>query len=221
MKKAIALKDLPGWYEGRQLRERIMLLVCLLVVLFFLWDALVMSPIAVRKKQALSQLGHLKIEMTDLQTRQQLVEMRKDFDPDRENRERLQALRQQLLAAQQQLEENIDNLISPQDMVQLLREMLLQQQQLKLVKLENLPVQELRVGDAATDEPLGPVLYRHRLELVFSGKYLATLRYLQALEKLPRKLVWDELEIETEQYPTAKVRLSVYTMSLNKGWIGG
>lgn len=221
MKKLGSLKNVLSWYEGRQLRERIMLLACLLVVLFFLWDSLLMSSLTMQKKQAQKQVGSLQIEIAELQTRQQLVEMRKEFDPDRENRQRLKTLQQQLLASQQQLEEKIDTLISPRDMVQLLRQLLLEQRQLKLVQLENLPVEELQIGAAPADEQVGPVLYRHRLNVVFSGDYLATLRYLQALEKLPRKLVWDELEIETEQYPTAKVRLSVYTMSLSKGWIGG
>lgn len=221
MKKAAPLKNLQGWYEGRQLRERIMLLVCLLVVLFFVWDTLLMSPLALRKKQALKQVGGLQIEVAELQTRQQLVEMRKDFDPDQENRARLEALQQQLLASQCRLEENIDNLVSPQDMVHLLRDLLVEQRQLQLIRLENLPVEKLQIDAVTADEQMGPVLYRHRLELVFSGDYLATLRYLQALEKLPRKLIWDELEIETEQYPSARVRLSVFTMSLNKGWIGG
>jgi len=94
-----------------------------------------------------------------------------------------------------------------------------------LLNLENQPAEVLQIAAAATEagaaEQLSPVLYRHRLQLEFAGDYLATLAYLKKLENLPRKLVWENLEIETQQYPQARVRLSVYTLSLNKGWIGG
>ncbi|NOY12604.1 MAG: type 4a pilus biogenesis protein PilO [Deltaproteobacteria bacterium] len=221
MKALHSLQSLIHRYESRPLRERILLLVCLLVVLFFLWDTAVMNPLDLRKKRDRKQSNELRIELTELTTRQTLVEAHKDFDPDRENRRKLARLQSEVADIQRQLEANVVNLVSPQEMPELLKDLLTQQQKLQLLSLENLPAEALQINERATEDPLSPVLYRHRLRLEFVGDYLAILAYLNKLEELPRGMVWEKLEIETQVYPQARVRLQVYTLSLNRGWIGG
>lgn len=216
-----SLQDLPVRYEARPLRERILLLVCLVVVLFFVWDSLVMSSIDLRQKKAQSQSTQLRGELTELAARQQVIEARKDFDPDLENRQQLSQLKTAIDSTLQKLEASVGNLISPQEMAALLKELLVNQQNLKLIRLENRPAEALQINQALAEESFGPVLYRHRLVLEFSGGYLATLEYLKKLEELPRQMVWEELKIETQDYPQARVSLQVYTLSLSKGWIGG
>lgn len=221
MRMPASIQSLTQWYQLRPLRERVLLLFCLLVVLFFVWDSLVMNPISLRKKNLRSQVGQLQAELTELAGREQLVLVRKDYDPDRENRLQLERLQAELAKNQRQLEESVVNLISPQEMSVLLKDLLVRQKQLRLLSLENLPAEALQVGEQVAEQQFAPALYRHRLRLEFSGDYLATLAYLKKIEDLPRRMVWEEVEIETQEYPQAKVRLQVYTLSLTKGWIGG
>ena len=56
--------------------------------------------------------------------------------------------------------------------------------------------------------------------LVFTGSYLDTLRYIQALEALPWRLFWDELDIHTEDYPKARVRMVISTLGLDAALLG-
>ena len=63
-------------------------------------------------------------------------------------------------------------------------------------------------------------LHRHGFALEFSGGYLATLNYLQALERLPWRFFWDSVDYEVMQYPRSIVRLKLYTLSLSEDWIG-
>lgn len=221
MKIPASLQSLTQWYEQRPLRERALLLVCLLIALFFLWDSLVMSPISLRKKNLRSKTSQLQTELTELASREQSVQARKDFDPDQENRQLLEQLRSEAAKNQRQLEERVVNLISPQEMPELLKDLLVRQKKLQLLSLENLTAEAVQVNEQVAETQLTPVLYRHRLRMEFSGDYLATLAYLKKIEALPRRMVWEEVEIETQEYPQAKVRLQVYTLSLNKGWIGG
>lgn len=221
MKMSGSLQNLVSWYEARPMRERILLLICLLVVLFFVWDAMVMNNLDRRKKSAQKRASQATVELVELAARQRVIEARKDFDPDQENRKQLQQLQIEVAKIQTQMEESVANLISPQEMPGLLKELLVQQQKLKLISLENQPAESLQISAAVAEEQSAPVLYRHRLQLEFSGSYLATLAYLKKLENLPRQMVWEALEIETQQYPQARVRLQVYTLSLSKGWIGG
>ena len=149
------------------------------------------------------------------------VEARRANDPDKANRERGVALEQEIATLNQTLQTNIVTLVPPREMSGFLKDLLTQQKKLKLIALENLPPEELKFGNNENGETVQPKLYRHRLRLEFSGDYLTLLKYLQQLEDLPRSLVWEEVEVETEAYPRARVRLQVYTLSLTEGWIGG
>jgi len=221
MKNNSSPTTLVGWYQQRPLRERTMLFVCLLVVLFFIWQLLVLQPIDNRRKLVQTQVNQVQANLGDLATREQIVEAMRNVDPDQENRRRLQVLQTELDKLRAQLAGEIVNLVSPQEMPELLKELLKRQNKLHLISLENLPAEELKLNQDAAENKLTSGLYRHRLRMEFAGDYLSTLKYLHSLEQLPRTMVWDELEIETLEYPQAKVRLEVFTLSLNEGWIGG
>jgi len=210
-----------SWYDERPKRERIVLLVCVVIVLVFLLNLLVLEPNSLQRKRAHSEVSQLQVDIADLMVRSAEVEARRADDPDKANRERGAALEQEIATLNQKLQTNIVTLVPPQEMSGFLKDLLTQQKKLKLISLENLPPEELKIGDNENDKTVQPKLYRHRLRLEFSGDYLTLLKYLQQLEDLPRSLVWEEVEVETETYPRARVRLQVYTLSLTEGWIGG
>ena len=221
MKVRADIERLCTWYDERTLRERGVLLICLLIVLYFLVDMLLLTPMANRIRAQHSAAEKSRYHLIELQAVAQQIEARKSFDPDREERVRLAALNAEYDRLQSQLRENVVKLIAPREMPALLKELLLRQHKLQLFSLENFPAEELKIGDAAADEKQVPHLYRHRLRMEFGGDYLSTLAYLRKLGELPRNLMWDELEIETMEYPQARVRFEVFTLSLEPGWIGG
>ena len=221
MNAVSSFATLIHWYEQRLLRERVLLLICCAVILYFAWDILIMRPVDLRKRAVKGELSQLQADVAELNPQETVILARKDYDPDRENRQRLVVLQAESAKLQQQLQENITGLVSPQEMPGLLKNLLLRQQKLQLLSLENLPAEPLRISAQAAEGLASPGLYRHRLQLVFSGDYLTILAYLRKLETLPRQLIWETLEIETQEYPRAKVHLQIYTLSLEKGWIGG
>ncbi len=221
MKGRFSPGDLLEKFDSRTLRERAVLLICLLVVLFFLFDLLVLESIDQQKKADQAEVDRLKVSLVELFAREQVAKSRQGVDPDFPNQQKLTALQQQIGELHAQLEENVASLISPQEMPGLLKDLLQWQQKLRLISLENLPPEKLSVGSQGDETQPAPDLYRHRLQMEFSGDYLAILKYLRTLEGLPRSMVWEKLQIETQEYPVARVRLQVYTLSLSEGWIGG
>jgi MSHA biogenesis protein MshJ len=213
--------SLFSWYDERPKRERIVLLVCAVIVLVFLLNLLVLEPCSRQRKRALSEVTQLQVSLADLMVRSAEVEARRANDPDKANRARVVALEQKIAKLNQKLQTNIVTLVPPQEMSGFLKELLMQRKKLQLIALENLPPEELTFGNNDNEETIQPKLYRHRLSLEFSGDYLTFLEYLKQLEALPRSLVWEEVDVETETYPQARVRLQVYTLSLTEGWIGG
>lgn len=215
------LKNTAQWYEGRPLRERVMLLLCVLIILAFIVNLVVLTPLADQRRLAKREQVSLQADLAGLTAREDLILARSRQDPDRENLVRLKVLDEESKALQQQLEALIVNLVDPHDMPALLKELLTREKKLHLLSLENLPPQKLTLGASGDEASAAPVLFLHPLRLEFKGDYLTLLKYLRQLESLPKSLVLDEVDIETMKYPEARVRLQVYTLSLTEGWIGG
>ena len=62
--------------------------------------------------------------------------------------------------------------------------------------------------------------YRHSFRIRFTGSYQAITAYVQQLEKLPYGFFWDELSVDASEFPQLRGSLVVYTVSLDRGWIG-
>ncbi|SDZ90385.1 MSHA biogenesis protein MshJ [Desulfuromusa kysingii] len=213
--------SLLQWYDHRPQRERVALLVAAVVLLMFLFNLLILSPFSQQKEAAQRIQNKLTMDLAELKNRKGEILGRVDHDPDQQNLLRLDVLEQEATRLQQQLKNNIVNLVAPQEMPGLLKDLLTQQKKLQLLSLENLAPELLELNEQGAEAVETPTLYRHRLQLEFSGDYLTLLKYLHQLEELPRSMVWEEVEVISEDYPQATVRLQVYTLSLTEGWIGG
>jgi MSHA biogenesis protein MshJ len=74
---------------------------------------------------------------------------------------------------------------------------------------------------AAAPEPgIGLDLYRHPIEVQLEGSFADMVEYLSRLERSDWSLMWHELDIQTIEYPRARLRFVVYTFSLEEAWIG-
>jgi MSHA biogenesis protein MshJ len=211
------------WFDQRNLRERGILLLCALILPLLLVNTFVLTPLGEEREAARRQVETLNVELGTLAVREAEILARKSYDPDKENREKKDQLEAEIERNRELLQTRITTLVTPREMPELLRDLLTGEQRLQLLRLANEQPERLQqVGseaDAELDE--APALYRHRLQLEFSGGYLATLDYLRQLEAMPQAISWDSVEIETDEYPKAKVRLRVHTLSLSEAWIGG
>ena len=106
------------------------------------------------------QISSIKAELAELTAKEQVISARKGVDPDRKDRERLGVLMEESAKLKQQLQEGIVNLVPPQDMPGLLKDLLTRQEKLELVSLENLAPQQLKFGQQESAEEFGPKLYR-------------------------------------------------------------
>lgn len=210
------------WYDQRPLRERIVLVCGVVAMVVIGTYLLVIQPAQRDVHRTRQQIDQLRTELTQLETRAADIQAQAAQDPDQQNRERVAVLEQESARLQQQLEESIVTLVPPREMPPLLKKILAQRRDLNFIRLENLAPElvDLQAGNGQ-QKMQPPRLYRHRLQLEFSGTYLGLLQYLEALRALPRVMVWDEVAIETQTYPQAIVRLQLHTLSLSEGWIGG
>jgi len=213
--------SLTQWFDKRVKRERIILLVCAVVVIVFVLNLLVLEPISQKRRMVTKSVSDLRSELDNLVFEEAIIVERRANDPDEKNRLRIVTLETELTQLRQQLEGNIVNLVAPADIPELLKSLLTQQKKLKLENLKNLSPEIVDLKLPTDKNVVVPNLYRHRLNLEFSGDYLTILKYLHQLEQFPRALAWEDIIIETDKYPQVTVRMQVYTLSLSEGWIGG
>jgi hypothetical protein len=64
----------------------------------------------------------------------------------------------------------------------------------------------------------GPI-YKHGVEIVVSGSYGDLMAYLTELEQLPQKMLWNSVKLTVEEYPRARMTITVYTLSLDRAWL--
>ncbi len=136
-------------------------------------------------------------------------------DPNHIARQELQALASQLRAAQEALAEHSRTLVAPSQMAGLLEELLRRAPGLRMVALRSLasePVKGPSPGATA-------VLYRHGVEIEVEGSWSDLQRYLESLERAPRRLLWDRMDLRARQHPQVAMKLTVYTLSTDPAWL--
>jgi MSHA biogenesis protein MshJ len=146
-----------------------------------------------------------------------LILARAQQDPNRPLRARQQELIARLTEVDQAIRARAGDFIQPERMGRLLEELLAAQSGLRLLRLETLKPEPIRLGDDAGS--VAPV-YRHGLLLEFSGDYAATLRFLNSVEAMSWRFFWDRLEYEVVSHPEAKIVLRIHTLSTREAAIG-
>ena len=224
---------LQAWLDridGLGLRERLLGFCTVLAVLCVIWSELLMRPLDASRDALDARVESLTRDILTLNKQVQALAEQRRIDPDAVNRERLLALRREASTLAGVLERLTGDLVPPGQMARLLEVVLTRDTTLTLVKLEGLGALPVLGGDTPAEpstgratvvgEPPPSVLYRHGLRIEFEGSYLETLRYLTALEGLDWRFLWDSVELDVEEYPRAKVAITVYSLSLARAWIG-
>jgi MSHA biogenesis protein MshJ len=72
---------------------------------------------------------------------------------------------------------------------------------------------------AGAAAPAPSLLYRHGVEVTVRGNYLDMVNYMEALEAMPTQLFWGRAQLEVEEYPGARLTLTLYTLSMDQKWM--
>jgi MSHA biogenesis protein MshJ len=210
-------------------RERILGFAASAAVLYTVAQIGVIGPL-LRKQELLNiqvvqqqnNIAGINAEIT-----QKLKEA--EADPDAPVRARLAATREEAARLGESLRSMQQGLVPPDRVAPLLESILRANGRLKMVTLRTLPVEPLSsLGakkDAAAEEPAAKpmpkreLLFRHGVEVTVRGSYLDMVDYMTALEGLPTQLFWGKAQLEVEEYPSVRLTLTLYTLSLDEKWM--
>ena len=222
------IQQLANWIDTLSVRERSILLLAIIIAVFLVWDKLLLEPLEKQAKQVQIELKKQNKDLVRVREQQQQIIARSSADPDAKNLNQIVALKKVMQELDTQLQTMTVDLISPQQMVKVLEEVLTRETDLKLISVESLPPLALTDTDAGDKEAkkkkrgktVVPGVYQHALKIEFKGSYLSTMSYMQELENLSRRFYWGSVDFTVLNYPQAHVVITVNTLSLNEEWIG-
>ncbi len=204
-------------------RERLLLLIVIVSVLYAVWDTVFFTPQQQRYQQLREQ--QTQWEQKQQETLRTLTEKATDIS-------RLSQIKQQKQAAilqakaeldktHAQLEHALNQLVPPTQITALLQNLLSQTHGLTLLEINNEPVQAIPTANPSdTKTDTETVLYQHATRLKLKGNYQQLYAYLKAIEQSKWRLYWDSLSYHVTHYPSADITLRVHTISTDKYWIG-
>jgi MSHA biogenesis protein MshJ len=217
-------------------RERIMSFAGTAAALVFIAQMSVIGPLQRKQEQLRSQVLQQQNNIEGINA--QIVEklQQAEADPDAPVRARLQAVREEAGRLNESLRAMQQGLVAPERMAPLLESILRANGRLKMVAVRTLPVEPLSAlgaakgGDAGDAPAAAPaagskaavkheLLFRHGVELTVRGSYLDMIDYMNALEALPSQLFWGKAQLEVEEYPSVRLTLTLYTLSLDEKWM--
>jgi len=232
------IKALVNRIDSLSIRERGLILAGVIFMLFTVWDNFFMQVQTIEEKRIIAELQMKQAEQTALNARLQRLLTEDRGDPDEANRQRLAELKSQLEEIETSVEDSAVHLVSPKNMAVILQTILDRSRGLELIGIRGLGASPL-LGAAARRQPAqgteeGDVennavradageldnAFRHGLAITFEGDYLSTLAYMRELESLEWRFFWDNLEYEVIEYPRGLITFTLYTISLDKDWIG-
>lgn len=207
-------------FDARTLRERGLVALSLVAVIVFLWWNYHAAPVLAEIDRYQQENGRLGGEIQNTRNVVAGIRQRIAAGVHQEKEARLARLVADLAAVEERLRLTTIELVDPEQMFQLMNELIYRDSKLKLISLKR---REVRAAIPPADAGSGVEdagIYRHVLEARFAGRYLDVLRYMQALEALDWKLLWDEIEIVSEDPPRIEVRVVMSTLSTQKQWVG-
>lgn len=221
-----SLKAFGERIDALNLRERALVFAGVLGVLLVLAINFLFPSLQVEQKKLESELKVKREQTRLLYAQLEGMVTTAQRDTEAETRARIAELKAKLRAIEGPAAPGAQQLVTPREMVRLVREVLARNQALRLVRLENLPATALvettatTPGAAASLDAIGGQIYRHGLRIKVRGSYRDIARYVQVLESLPWRVFWGEMHLETQRYPVSELTLVVYTLSPDPEWIG-
>jgi hypothetical protein len=203
------------------LRERVLIVVVLALILYFVMDVALLKP----QQQKIKHLQQLdSTHKTELVlVNNALAEFEKKtpegIDPSTINAAALDAIKKQIIDADA-LFGDVDATASQTGT--LVKKLLDASPSLTLLSLNTLPttpfftVESKPSGSnnaAGTTPVLPKTIFSYGVEFSIKGNYMALLTYMENLRRYPKRLFWSNANLDVDVYPNAVLKMSVYSLS--------
>jgi MSHA biogenesis protein MshJ len=222
--------------DALSLRERGMVFGATIAVLAFAGHTVVLTPQDAKQATLRTQIEQQQAASAAIDAEITARVEGSRIDPDAQSRTRLNTMQQEMGQLGSELLALEHGLVAPERMGPLVEGILRANGRLKLVSMRTLPAEPLAApgATAATAAPAAPaasttpataggndvpLLYRHGVEVTVRGNYLDMVDYMSTLDAMPTRMFWGRAQLDVETYPTARLTLTLHTLSLDRQWM--
>jgi MSHA biogenesis protein MshJ len=220
MRLPVPLQRYADRLDAMSLRERVLIFLAVAVVIVAIADSALFEPILRRQKANSQSIQQQEDEIRTMRTQVQAYAQARTGDSTNAKRQRLEKRRVELAALDRELAAGQSELVPPERMAKMLSEIVKRNPDIELISLRSLAATGLTQSLAPIpgSAPSGLALYRHGIEIAVSGSYLKMLNYVGQLERLPAKIMWGNMELQSA-YPVVTLKITLYTFSPDKTWL--
>jgi len=119
-----------------------------------------------------------------------------------------------------ELAQRVDKFISPEQMQQVLRQLVQASDGVSLLYLESEPPRALSTTASENNERVdGAQVFSRGVRIGLTGNFHGLVAYLQMLENMPWVIGWSMLKIDASAYPDNRFELRLYTLSIDEEWL--
>jgi len=210
------LKKLTERINGLSLRERALLMLAVMAIIFLIWDFSTMQPLNQRQETARTELQNVRERVGGLTRNLQELASQRGRDPNRELTAEREALQAEIDNLEMRLADRHGGIATPEESVSVLADLLARRAGVEIVELENVPPGRL---ESAAGNPV-PGLFVHRVRVVIESDFEGIRNYLDHTSQLPRGVFWESLDLTVEQWPINRIELILYSVTLDDRWLG-
>jgi MSHA biogenesis protein MshJ len=179
-----------------------------LLAILVIWYAIFQLPVAKKQKHLDRQLTNINktIEATNLEVNDIIKKI---------TGKTLAGKKEELDDSSKEVEKYLSvlkgEIIPPDQMAEVLKNVLVKEHGLHLTSFRIYPKQTLVAGTTNKNGNKS-LLYEQDFMISFTGDYFSTLSYLQHLEQLPWRFFWNDISYGVSTYPQASVTIKLHTL---------
>ncbi len=225
-------------FDNQTTAKRLLILVIALAAIGLIWFYVFAAPVNATRVHLEQRFASAKAALAQISAKERDYVAAFNNDSSAAKKRELQSLKAKLDSLDSELQSLSVGLLPAQLLPQVLHDVLEKSASLALLSLTKGRAEELLLRDveaAGIDLTLDNVaanavadlssdsvrIFKHSVVIKLEGSYFQVRDFLDNMESLPWQFYWQSLDYRVLQHPRALVTLEFYTLSTEKGFLGG
>lgn len=221
------ITDLLEKIDGRVMRERLLIFITLLALIFLVWNFLIQAPFDRERDRLKAEADQLTADQQAVETQITTLTLAMASDPAIAKSKEISRLNGDIKEVEVRLSGLSQGLISAEQLPKVLEDVLHRTASVKLLQVRTLPATELQLvivkaetNDDNKQTAKGTGVYKHGVLIRVAGSYAQLIQLMTEIESLQWKFYWESLDYTVTQYPNAEIDIRVFTLSSEEGLLG-
>ncbi len=192
----VFLQDLEKKYNARSLRERVMIVLAVFSLVYFLWYTILYSYLLASDEQVAQNLQNIKTQISQLEGQIDSLSEVVGRNPTAALIAQSKMLKEENNSLNQKIREYVKTMVPPTDMDEMLNNIIQKATGLTVLSIENIEVKPLFESKNIDLDGKTAVfqVFKHGIKVELQGSFFDAVRFLKALEKQKLNVIWSSLD---------------------------